>query len=83
MSTISMNRPDAESIESEWDRFSKEGEAIADVSDSAWQAIGDRLVELFPEANYGDLSPSVTMALDNALSEVVIEWMNNNVPQSE
>lgn len=62
------------------DRFSLEGEAIAKVLDNAWQAIGDTLANEFPSAEYGDLSPEVTAAVDAAIENAALEWIAHNVP---
>jgi len=44
--------------------------------DAFWQVI----VEHYPEAQSGDLSPWASVQLDLAAESAVSEWISNNVP---
>lgn len=46
--------------------------------DAFWQTIVDR----FPQARFGDLSPERTIRLQVAAEEAIAEWINNNVDDS-
>lgn len=43
-------------------------------------AIGGVLVKHFPEAESGDVSPLVALALSQALTDLAKEWIPENVP---
>ena len=49
---------------------------IKKAEDAFWQVIVDH----YPQAKHGDLSPERTVAFSNAAEESVNEWIQNNVP---
>jgi hypothetical protein len=50
--------------------------AIEQAIDAFWQVI----VEQYPTAKYGDLSPLTHLAFHEAARNAVTEWINNNFP---
>ena len=53
------------------------------VVEETLEAYGDVLVKHFPEAKYGDQSPLVLHALQEALASAAAEWIDNNFPQED
>ena len=51
--------------------------------DEALDAFWEIILNRFPEAKHGDLSPLATLALDSAAEKAVKEWIGNNVPEAE
>jgi hypothetical protein len=49
---------------------------VEDASDVFWSVVADH----YPPARTGDLSPSRTIAFENAAAEAVHEWIGNNAP---
>ena len=54
---------------------------LESITDLALDAFWDVIVNRFPEATTGDLSPLTTFALDQAAEAAVEEWVWANVPQ--
>jgi len=48
---------------------------------AARDAIGEVLIEQFPEAESGDESPAAVMSLRDAVHRVVEAWVSSNVPK--
>ncbi len=53
------------------------------LADEALDAFWDKIVEHFPEAKFGDLSPERTRRLQDAAVTAVEEWITNNVLPQE
>ncbi len=54
---------------------------VTDSTDAALDAFWDVIVNRYPEAVTGDLSPGATIALQLAAEDAVYEWVVNNVPK--
>ena len=52
---------------------------IAPALELAEEAFWKVIVEHFPEATSGDLSPLRTVRFDDAVEDAVCEWVDNNV----
>ena len=52
---------------------------IASARELAQEAFWNVIVEQFPEAASGDLSPLRTICFDQAVEDAVNEWVDNNV----
>jgi hypothetical protein len=50
------------------------------LADEALEAFWHVIVQRFPEATTGDLSPGATFALQNAAEDAIGEWIWANVP---
>ena len=62
----------------------KPGECnVCVVVDDMWEAVGGVLVKHFPEAVHGDVSPLVSIAVDQAHESLAKEWIPANVPNAE
>jgi hypothetical protein len=54
--------------------------SLPSITDKALEAFWQAVVEHFPEAATGDLSPLTTFALERAAENAVEEWIFANVP---
>ena len=52
---------------------------VESLTDKALDAFFHVIVEHFPQAESGDLSPGATIALSMAAKEAIEEWIGNNV----
>jgi len=52
------------------------------LADKALDAFWDVIVQKFPEAKHGDLSPLATHHLTMAAETAIDEWIKNNVPRT-
>lgn len=53
---------------------------LESVTDEALEAFWRVLVQRFPQAETGDLSPWATIKLSTAAENAIREWIDNNVP---
>ena len=53
------------------------------VMEKAQDAFWEVVVEGFPSAKSGDLSPERSSVLDDAARAAIEEWVNNNVPRPQ
>jgi len=49
--------------------------------DEVMDSFGEVLVQHFPHACSGDLSPDRTIRLVHAIDEAIVEWIDNNVTE--
>jgi hypothetical protein len=54
---------------------------IGRIADEALDAFWKTVVERFPQAEHGDLSPQRTLALQAAAEAAVADWIENNLPR--
>jgi hypothetical protein len=85
---IAMNAPDL-SRYTEIDREEIEGRTVAllrldwsDAKDKAWDAFWDAVLQVFPNATSGDLSPLPHFNLSQAADAAIAEWVYFNVPNN-
>lgn len=57
--------------------------AVSSLTDKALDAFWQVIVDQFPNATSGDLSPGATLALGMAAEEAIREWIANNVTTQE
>jgi hypothetical protein len=62
------------------DRLDPRGLPLQDVADAALEAFWQVMVDRYPEAETGDLSPHAAFALQIAAEDAIAEWIYNNVP---
>jgi hypothetical protein len=55
-------------------------EQLTDLTDDALHAFWQVIVERFPQAVSGDLSPITSFCLSQAAETAVSEWIDYNVP---
>jgi hypothetical protein len=53
---------------------------LRSVTDEALDAFWQVIVQRYPQAESGDLSPWATITLSTAAENAIGEWINNNVP---
>jgi hypothetical protein len=53
--------------------------SIASLADDALEAFWQIVVERYPQAETGDLSPMATIRLHTAAENAIAEWIDNNV----
>jgi hypothetical protein len=53
---------------------------LGSVTEEALEAFWEVLVQRFPQAESGDLSPWATITLSTAAENAIGEWIDNNVP---
>ena len=66
--------------ESKSDRSDAGKKTVRAIADGALEAFWQVVVQHFPEAVDGDLSPWATIKLHDAAEEALAEWIENNVP---
>jgi hypothetical protein len=62
------------------DRHEQRKQLLKSVTDEALEAFWQVLVQRFPQAESGDLSPWATITLSTAAENAIGEWIDNNVP---
>jgi hypothetical protein len=75
-STNERNEPMTESSTDQHDRKS----LLRSVADEALEAFWQVIVQRYPQAETGDLSPLTTVRLQNAAEAAIEEWIWANVP---
>lgn len=55
---------------------------LRSVAGEALEAFWQVIVQRYPQAETGDLSPWATITLQTAAENAIAEWVNNNVPQA-
>jgi hypothetical protein len=53
---------------------------LRSVADDALEAFWQVVVQRYPQAETGDLSPMATIRLQTAAENAIAEWIDNNVP---
>ena len=64
------------------DHYEIDKDLLRSVTDEAEQAFWDVVVQHFPEAKTGDLSPWTSVRLTIAAQEAITEWTYFNVPST-
>ncbi len=62
------------------DQDDQRKQLLESVTDEALEAFWRVLVQRFPQAETGDLSPWATITLSTAAENAIGEWIDNNVP---
>jgi hypothetical protein len=62
------------------DQHEQRKRLLKSVTDEALEAFWQVLVQRFPQAESGDLSPWATITLSTAAENAIGEWIDNNVP---
>jgi hypothetical protein len=68
--------------ESGSDRNDARKKTVRAIAYEALEAFWQVVVQHFPEAVDGDLSPWATIKLHDAAEEALAEWIENNVPKN-
>jgi hypothetical protein len=64
------------------DRNDARNQTVRAIADEALEAFWQVVVQHFPQAVSGDLSPWATIKLQVAAEEALGEWIDNNVPET-
>jgi hypothetical protein len=67
-------------IESKSDQDGTRKRLLRSAADEALDAFWEVIVQRYPQAETGDLSPWTTIQLQIAAENAIEEWIDNNVP---